>query len=128
MSQSRARETAAAARQLVGAMVQPTVQVSVLVDRMLADDHLASVRLSRAVRPAMALVSVEMVGPGERHLGQRKTVVDQGEAHAWCNDEIVGAARRAAEGIIRRNPAWRREMAPAGPASAGVIVRPGRAR
>lgn len=114
MSQPTARETAAAARQLVAAMVKPTVQVSVQVDRMVTDDHRSSVRLSRTVRPSMALVSVEMAGPGERHPGHRKIIIDQGEAHAWCNDEIVGAARRAAEGIIRRNPAWRCDVALAG--------------
>lgn len=114
MSYPTARETAAAARQLVAAMVQPTVKVSVQVDRMLANDHRSSVELSRTVRPATALVSVEMVGPGERRHGHRRAIIDQGEAHAWCNDEILAAARRAAEGIIRRNPAWRWAVAPSG--------------
>lgn len=115
MSHPTARETAAAARQVVAAMVRPTVQVCVQVDRMVTDDHRSSVRLSRTVRPATALVSVEMVGPGERSSGHRKTIIDQDEAHAWCNDEIVGAARRAAEGIIRRNPTWRCEIVRADP-------------
>ena len=106
MSHPTAHETAAAARQTVAAMVQPTVQVSVQVGDIVIDD-------SRAAQPATTLVSVEMVGPDERRPDRRMTVIDRGEAHAWCNDEIVGAARRAAEGIIRRNPAWRRDAAPA---------------
>lgn len=114
MSHLTTRETAAAARQVVAAMVRSTVQVCVQVDRMVIDDHRSSVRLSRTVRPATALVSVEMVGPGERRPGQQ-AIIDQGEAHAWCNDEIVGAARRAAEGIIRRNPTWRCDGGRAGP-------------
>jgi hypothetical protein len=115
MSHPSAHETAAAARQVVAAMVRPSVQVCVHVDRMVTDDHRGSIRLSRTVRPATALVSVEMVGPGEWRPGQRKTILDQGEAHAWCNDEIVGAARRAAEGIIRRNPTWRSDGVRPGP-------------
>ncbi|MBV8537279.1 MAG: hypothetical protein JO128_16890 [Alphaproteobacteria bacterium] len=107
MTSPTMRDRAAAARQVVMAMVQPTVQISVQVGGMVMDDHRSSVRMSRTVRPATALVRVEMAGPGERHPGRRKTVIDQAEAHAWCNDEILGAARRAAEGIIRRNPAWR---------------------
>lgn len=103
-------ETAAAARNVIAAMVQPGVQVSVHVDRMLAHDR-RTVTVPRGERPTAALVSVEMVGPaGSFHLAQKK-VVDKAEAHAWCNDEILGAARRAAEGIIRRNPGWRRETA-----------------
>src|SRR5579883_2329377 len=111
MTSSTMRDRAAAARQVVMAMVHPSVQISVHVDGMVMDDHRSSVRVSRTARPTTALVSVEMVGPGERHPDRRKTVIDQGEAHAWCNDEILGAARRAAEGIIRRNPAWRCDAA-----------------
>ena len=102
MSQPTARETAAAARQVAAAMIQPTIQVSEQADRTMTDDHRSSVRLSRTARPAMALVSVEMVGPGERCAGHRKTIIEQGEAHAWCDDEIVGAATLRPPGRIGR--------------------------
>ncbi len=108
MSKPTAGETAAAAQHVIAAMVRPSVQVNVHVDRVLPNDR-RIVTVSRTERPAAALVSVEMVGPaGAFHLAQKK-IIDRGEAHAWCNDEILGAARRAAEGIIRRNPGWRRD-------------------
>ena len=100
-------ETAAAARQIVAAMVEPTIHVSVHIDGALIDDHRRSTAF-RAVRPAAALVSVEMVGPESAFAQLPKTILATGEAHAWCNDEIVSAARRAAEGIMRKYPAWRR--------------------
>jgi hypothetical protein len=106
-------ETAAAARLAIAEMVQPAVQVIVQIDRMLSDDHRSTIRLARTVRPAAAVVMVEMVGPAGLVHGS-STIVDQGEAHAWCNDEIPSAARRAAEGIIRRNPTWRRRGPDAG--------------
>lgn len=104
MSQATATETATAARHAIAKMVQPSVKVIVQIGRKLPDNEW--IRLSRPViHPAAEVVLVEMVGPGGVVHGQR--TVDQGEAHAWCNDEIASAARRAAEGIIRRNPAWR---------------------
>ena len=111
MSKPTASETAAAARHVIAAMVGPNVQVSVHVDRMLTNDR-RTVAVPRGQRPAAALVSVEMVGPDGLDPLTRRNVIDKGEAHAWCNDEILGAARRAAEGIIRRNPGWRRDTAP----------------
>lgn len=110
MSKPTATETAAAARHVIAGMVRPSVEVSVHVDRMLANDR-RTVTVSRGERPAAALVSVEMVGPDGRYPLTHKKIADKGEAHAWCNDEILGAARRAAEGIIRRNPGWRRNAA-----------------
>lgn len=108
MGKPSAGETAAAARYVIASMVRPGVEVSVHVDRMLMNDR-AGVALSRGERPTAALVSVEMVGPDGRQPLVHKAIVETGEAHAWCNDEILPAARRAAEGIIRRNPGWRRE-------------------
>lgn len=108
MSKPTVGETAAAARHVITAMVQPGVEVSVRVDRLLVNDR-RTVLLSRGERPETALVSVEMIGPDEHHPLAQKTIADTGEARAWCNDEILPAARRAAEGIIRRNPGWRRD-------------------
>ncbi|HEX9462328.1 MAG TPA: hypothetical protein VGB82_06985 [Alphaproteobacteria bacterium] len=117
MSERTAGDRAAAAQQIIAAMVRPSIRVSVHIDHTLTDDH-RSVTVSRTVRPAAALVSVEMVGPdGAFHKTQKK-VVAKGEAHAWCNDEILSAARRAAEGIIRQHPAWRRDRANSRPAGA----------
>jgi hypothetical protein len=113
MGQTTAIETAAAARRAITEMVQPAVQVIVQIDRMLPDDHRNTIRLARTVRPASTAVVVEMVGPAGLVYESGKTIIDQGEARAWCNDEIPSAARRAAEGIIRRNPTWRRRAGPA---------------
>lgn len=114
MGKATVIETAAAARLAIAEMVQPAVQVIVQIDRMLSDDHRNTIRLARAIRPASAVVMVEMVGPAGLVHDSGSTIVDQGEAHAWCNDEIPSAARRAAEGIIRRNPTWRRRAPAAG--------------
>lgn len=114
MSEQTAGDRAAAAQQILATLVRPSIRVSVHIDHALTDDH-RSVTVSRSVRPAAALVSVEMVGPdGSFHKTQKK-IVAKGEAHAWCNDEILSAARRAAEGIIRKHPGWRRERANARP-------------
>lgn len=111
-------ETAAAARHVIAAMVQPGVEVSVHVDRILVNDR-RTVTLSRGERPEAAVVLVEMTGPDGRHPLAEKTIADTSEAHAWCNDEILPAARRAAEGIIRRNPGWRRDPGRKQPRHAG---------
>jgi len=111
MSTATAGKRAVAAQQLIAAMVAPTIHVSVHVDRVLGDDHRSTTSF-RSSRPASALVSVEMVGP-DAVLGRMpRKIVASGEAHAWCNDEILSAARRAAEGIMRKHPAWRRGPAP----------------
>ena len=104
MNNATTTETATAARRAITEMVQPTVKVIVQIGRTLRDNDWGG--LSRPViHPAAEVVLVEMVGPAGVVHGPR--TVDQGEAHAWCNDEIASAARRAAEGIIRRNPNWR---------------------
>ncbi len=101
-----AGQRAAAAQQVVAGMVEPTVRVSVLVDRVFVDDHRRP--NVPGVHPATALVSVEMVGP-EVSLGRtQKDIIVSREARAWCNDEILNAARRAAERIMRKHPGWRR--------------------
>ena len=111
MSTATAGSRAEAAQQVVAAMVEPTIHVSVHVDRVLGDDHRSTTSF-RTSRPVSALVSVEMVGP-DTALGRvSRKIVASGEAHAWCNDEILSAARRAAEGIMRRHPAWRRGLMP----------------
>jgi len=111
MNTATVGKRAVAAQQVIAAMVEPTIHVSVHVDGLLGDDHRSTTSF-RTSRPSSALVSVEMVGP-DAPLGRmpRKIVVS-GEAHAWCNDEILSAARRAAEGIMRRHPAWRRGPTP----------------
>jgi hypothetical protein len=101
-------ETAAAAREIVVSMVRAQIDVSVFVDRTLVNDH-RSVSPSRAVRPTAAVISVEMIGPDDRHDDGGRMLLVVGEAHAWCNDEIMSAARRAAERIIRKHPTWRRQ-------------------
>ncbi len=65
-------------------------------------------------------VWVELAAPGEAPFADRTSAV--GEAWAWDADEIVSAARRAAERALKSYPAWRRPAAagdpngPAGPA------------
>jgi hypothetical protein len=101
-----AGQKAAAAQQVLAGMVDPTVRVSVQVDRVLADDH-----RSTAAGLAAALVCVEMVGPVAGLELVRRHILVSGEARAWCNDEILSAARRAADGIMRKHPRWRRRVA-----------------
>lgn len=101
-------DTAAAARQLVVSMVGTHIEVSVYVDRTHVSDHRA-VRPWRIARPAAAVISVEMIGPDDEALSGQRMLLVKGEAHAWCTDEIVSAARRAAEGIMRKHPTWRRQ-------------------
>ena len=90
------------ARQAVCAMVGHHIEVSVDADRV----------SSAAPRNATgAVVKVEMVGPdGAPHRGN-VTVSAKAEAAAWGIDEIVSAARRAADRILAKNPSWRRTSA-----------------
>ena len=95
------------ARQAVCAMVGGHVEVSVDADRALSanQEHASRLRANRAVG---ALVSIEMIGPdGAPHRGN-KMVSAKAEARAWGIDEIVSAARRAADRILDKNPTWRR--------------------
>jgi len=90
------------ARQAVCAMVGRHIEVSVDADRVL---------LAAPRNAAGALVKVEMFGPdGAPHRGN-VTVSAKAEAAAWGIDEIVSAARRAADRILAKNPSWRRTLA-----------------
>ncbi len=109
-------ETAAAVREIIVDMVRAEIDVFVSIDRLLVNDH-RTVAPSRRARPPGAVVLVEMIGPhgaeGRPYPEDGDAPADSrllacGEARAWCNDEIVSAARRAAETIMRRHPAWRR--------------------
>lgn len=89
------------ARQAVQAMVGGHVGVSV-------DADLKSAGRSQPGRAVGAVVRVALAGPdGEPHRANR-TVSARGEASAWGADEVVSAARRAAERILESNPGWRR--------------------
>ena len=95
---------AMAARQIVLSMVRSHIEVSVDVGRVPTGEPVGR---SRAGRMASAVVLVEMIGPaGDARLPERM-ILAKGEANAWCSDEIANAARRAAERIMRRYPAWR---------------------
>ena len=95
------------ARQAVCAMVGGHVGVSVDADRALSASREHASRLT-ADQVVGVLVSVEMIGPdGAPHRGN-KMVSTKAEARAWGVDEIVSAARRAAERILAKNPTWRR--------------------
>lgn len=95
------------ARHAVEAMVAGHIEVSVDADRLLK----AAADQSRA-RPGHqavgAVVSVELVGPADAPHRPSRTVSAKGEARAWGSDEVVSAARRAAERILESNPTWRR--------------------
>ncbi len=90
------------ARQAVCAMVGRHIEVSVDADRVL-----------RLIPPngAGAEVRVEMLGPVGAPERSNVTVSAKAEAAAWGIDEIVSAARRAADRILIKNPSWRRTLA-----------------
>ena len=94
------------ARQAVEAMVGAHIEVSVDADRLLkaAVDE----RRARPSQAVGAVVSVELVGPADEPHRASRTVSAKGEARAWGSDEVVSAARRAAERILESNPSWRR--------------------
>lgn len=95
------------ARQAVCSMVRQHVEVSVDATRALLAHAAAEGKLA-ARPPVGAIVSVELVGPdGEPHRANRM-VSATAEASAWGIDEIVSAARRAADRILTKNPSWRR--------------------
>ena len=100
-------DTAIAVRELVLSLVGLEVQVSVYVDRVLPREDRSAGPL-RTMGPGGARVSVEMVGPDSADLTGKRPVAAKSEAHAWCNEEILSAVRRAAERIMRAHPAWRR--------------------
>lgn len=81
------------ARQAVCAMVGHHIEVSVDADRVL---------LAAPRNAAGAVVKVEMIGPdGAPHRGN-VTVSAKAEAAAWGIDEIVSAARRAADRFLAK--------------------------
>lgn len=93
------------ARQAVCTMVGCHVEVSVNADRAILAARGGGAEVKR---PVGTLVFVAMTGPdGELHRGNVR-VSDKAEASAWGIDEIVSAARRAAERILAKNPTWRR--------------------
>ncbi len=100
-------ETAIAVRELMLSLVGLEVQVSVYVDRVVPRDGRLAGPL-RVMAPGGARVSVEMIGPDSADLTGQRPIAAQSEAHAWCNEEILSAARRAAERIMRTHPGWRR--------------------
>ena len=100
-------ETAIAVRELLLSLVGLEVQVSVYVDRVLPREGRSAAPL-RVMGPGGARVSVEMIGPDSADLTGKRAVAAQSEAHAWCNEEILSAVRRAAERIMRTHPGWRR--------------------
>jgi len=107
MSELSRNGTAIAVRELVLSLVGLEVQVSVYVDRVLPREY-RSVRPVRTMGPGGARVSVEMVGPDSADLAGKRPLTARSEAHAWCNEEILSAVRRAAERIMCTHPAWRR--------------------
>jgi hypothetical protein len=90
------------ARQAVCAMVGSHIQVSVDADRVVA---------GQSRKGAGARVLVEMFGPDGAPHRNNVTVSAKAEAAAWGIDEIVSAARRAADRILDKNPSWRRPLA-----------------
>lgn len=107
MSELSRDETAMAVRELLLSLVGLDVQVSVHVDRVLPRE-VRSVRPLRTMGPGGARVFVEMIGPDGTDLTVKRPLTARSEAHAWCNEEILSAVRRAAERIMRTHPAWRR--------------------
>jgi hypothetical protein len=99
---------ATVARQAVQAMVGRDVGVSVDADRrQLAGQDEA--RRPRAARSVGVIVSVELSGPHDKLHNSTRRETARGEAAAWGIDEVVSAARQAAERILGDNPGWRRE-------------------
>jgi hypothetical protein len=86
------------ARQAVCDMVGRHIEVSVNTDRVLA---------SKPGTSSKALVQIDMLGPdGAAHRGN-VTASAKVEATAWGTDEIVSAARKAADRILTKYPSWR---------------------
>lgn len=101
-------ETAIAVRELVLSLVAIDIQVSVYVDRVLPRDARSAAGPARAMAPGGARISVEMIGPDNAVTDGERPLMVRSEAHAWCNEEILSAVRRAAERIMRAHPDWRR--------------------
>jgi hypothetical protein len=95
------------ARQAVCAMVGSHIEVSVDADRALRAGA-AKARAPGVHSAVGALVLVEMTGPDGAPHRSNIMVSAKAEAAAWGIDEIVSAARRAADRILDKNPTWRR--------------------
>jgi len=105
---NEADHIAIVARQAVCTMVGCHVEVSVNADRAILAARTARAGVSR---PVGALVFVAMTGPDGAPHRCNVRISDEAEASAWGIDEIVSAARRAAERILAKNPTWRRASA-----------------
>jgi len=95
------------ARQAVCSMVGGHVEVSVDADRALVASRPHTTRRG----PVGATVSVQMTGPDGAPHKHNRMMSAEAEASAWGIDEIVSAARRAADRILAENPTWRRTSA-----------------
>ena len=94
------------ARQAVQSMVGEDVQVSVDADHALRASCVPDGE--RSDRSTGAIVSVELTGRTGEFQFPAGVISATGESCAWSADEIVSAARRAAERVLRMNPSWRR--------------------
>jgi hypothetical protein len=85
---------ALAARDAVLSMVRGQVDVSVNADCVLINEE-RSKSLSQHSQTIGTIVLVELIGPADDSGNQR--VLAKADAGAWCADEVVSAARRAAD-------------------------------
>lgn len=95
------------------------IQAQQAVQSMVGDDIHVSIDIDRNAGPIRApshsmvtgtIVSVEMYGREGIPRDAALRVSMKGEALAWAVEEIVSAARRAAERILRLRPTWRRGL------------------
>ncbi|MEA2781336.1 MAG: hypothetical protein QOK29_2880 [Rhodospirillaceae bacterium] len=98
---------AIAARQAVLSMVCGQVEVSVNADRVLINEDRYEAR-SQHSQTIGTIVLVELIGPADGLDNHDRRVLAKAEASAWCADEVVSAARRAAARIMGHYPFWRR--------------------
>ena len=91
------------ARRAVQSMVGDDIHVSVDIDR-----NAGPARPPSHSMTAGTIVSVEMYGREGMPRDAALRVSMKGEALAWAVEEIVSAARRAAERILLLRPTWRR--------------------
>lgn len=94
------------ARQAVQSMVGEDVQVSIDADRALRASRMPDGE--RSGQSAGGIVSVELTGRTSEFQFPAGVISATGESCAWIADEIVSAAQRAAERVLRVNPSWRR--------------------
>lgn len=97
----------AAGRKAILPLVRSYVTVSVTVDGVVADGHLAT-RSPRAGWRSGILLSVQLTGPGSAPRDYGRVISVKEQASICHRDEVIPAIRRAAEKIIRAHPSWRR--------------------